>query len=48
VFGFIVTTGLAVSLAFYLEDVVSVWCFFAAAASVTLLFHFYQRVTVAA
>ncbi|HKD23660.1 MAG TPA: DUF6629 family protein [Rhizomicrobium sp.] len=47
-FGLIVTTGLAVSLAFYLEDVVSVWCFFAAAASVTLLFHFYQRVTVAA
>jgi len=48
VFGVIVTVGLAASLAFFLADLVSVWCFFAAAASVTLLFHFYQRAGVPA
>ena len=48
VFGIIVTAGLVASLAFFFADVVSVWCFFAAAASVTLLFHFFQRASVAA
>ena len=48
VFGVIVTAGLAASLAFFLADLVSVWCFFAAAASVALLFHFFQRASVAA
>ena len=47
-FGLIVTTGLAVSMAFFVADLVSVWCFFAAAASVCLLFHFRQRVSVPA
>ena len=47
-FGLIVTAGLAISMAFYLEVVVSLWCFFAAAASVALLFHFYQRASVPA
>ena len=47
-FGVIVTAGLAASLAFFLADVVSVWCFFAAGASVALLFHFHQRVRAAA
>jgi Family of unknown function (DUF6629) len=47
-FGLIVTTGLAVSMAFFVVDLVSVWCFFAAAASVCLLFHFHQRVSVPA
>jgi hypothetical protein len=42
-FGIVVTAGLAVSLGFYFADVVSVWCFFAAAASVTLLIHFRSR-----
>lgn len=48
VFGIIVTVGLAASLAFFLADLVSMWCFFAAAASVTVLFHFYQRAGVPA
>jgi hypothetical protein len=47
-FGLIVTTGLAVSMAFFAIDLVSVWCFFAAAASVCLLFHFGQRASVPA
>jgi hypothetical protein len=42
-FGIIATLGLAVSLAFFLADLVSTWCFFAAAASSTLSFHFHQR-----
>jgi len=48
VFGVVVTAGLAASLAFFLADVVSVWCFFAAGASVALLFHFHQRARVPA
>jgi hypothetical protein len=47
-FGWIVSAGLAISLAFYLDVVVSVWCFFAAAASAALLFHFHQRASVPA
>ena len=47
-FGVIVAVGLAASLAFFFADAVSVWCFFAAAASVTLLFHFYQHASVPA
>ncbi|HUO93871.1 MAG TPA: DUF6629 family protein [Rhizomicrobium sp.] len=47
-FGMIVTAGLGVSLAFFLADLVSTWCFFAAAASVALSFHFHQRVRVPA
>jgi hypothetical protein len=47
-FGLIVTAGLSVSIAFFVVDLVSVWCFFAALASVCLLFHFSQRVSVAA
>lgn len=39
-FGWIVVTGLLVSGAFFLTTLVSVWCFFAAAASATLLIHF--------
>jgi hypothetical protein len=48
VFGVIVTAGLAASLAVFLADLVSVWCFFAAAASVALLFHFFLRASVPA
>lgn len=40
VLGAIVLTGLAVAYAFYWEAFVSVWCFFAAAASVAILAHF--------
>jgi len=47
-FGLIVTAGLAVSITFFVIDLVSVWCFFAAAASVALLFHFHQRASVPA
>ena len=38
--GVIVTIGSAVAFAFYWQAFVSVWCFFAAAASVVILFHF--------
>ncbi|MGB8365477.1 MAG: DUF6629 family protein [Rhizomicrobium sp.] len=40
VFGLIVVAGLLVSAAFFLTALVSVWCFFAAAASATLLIYF--------
>lgn len=40
IFGAIVLAGLAVSMLAFYESVVSVWCFFAALASVTLLAHF--------
>lgn len=43
VFGAIVFVGLLVSIAFFVTDLVSVWCFFAAAASATLIFHFRGR-----
>jgi hypothetical protein len=47
-FGLVVTVGLAMSLIFFLADLVSIWCFFAALASAALLFHFRERVNVAA
>jgi hypothetical protein len=40
VLGAIVLAGLVVAFALYWEAFVSVWCFFAAAASVTILCHF--------
>jgi hypothetical protein len=40
VFGAIVLAGLVVAYAFYWEALVSVWCFFAAVASVVILYHF--------
>ena len=40
VLGAIVLAGLLVAYAFYWEALVSVWCYFAAAASVTILGHF--------
>ena len=40
VLGAIVIAGLVAAYAFYWEAFVSVWCFFAAAASVTILCHF--------
>lgn len=40
VLGAIVLAGLVVAYAFYWEAFVSVWCFFAAAASVVILCHF--------
>lgn len=40
VLGTIVLAGLVVAYAFYWEAFVSVWCFFAAAASVAILCHF--------
>lgn len=39
VFGAIVLVGLVVAYTFYWEALISVWCFFAAAASVAILFH---------
>jgi hypothetical protein len=36
----IVLAGLVVAFALYWEVFVSVWCFFAVAASVTVLYHF--------
>ena len=39
-FGWIVLAGTAVAYAFYWQAYVSVWCFFAAAGSVTMLAHF--------
>lgn len=50
--GAIILVGSAVAYAFYWEAFVSVWCFFAAAASVVILCHFEwscrQRVRIAA
>ncbi len=40
IFGAIVILGFAMSLYLYIETLVSVWCFFAAAASGILYFHF--------
>jgi hypothetical protein len=40
IFGVIVLVGLVVARTFYFEAFISVWCFFAAVASVTILFHF--------
>ncbi len=40
VLGAIVLAGLVVAYAFYWEAFVSVWCFFAAAASIVILCHF--------
>jgi hypothetical protein len=40
VLGAIVLVGLIIAYAFYWEAFVSVWCFFAAAASVAILCHF--------
>ena len=40
VLGAIVFAGLVVAYAFYWEAFISVWCFFAAAASVAILCHF--------
>jgi hypothetical protein len=40
IFGAIVLAGLVVAYAFYWEALVSVWCFFAAVASVVILCHF--------
>lgn len=40
VLGAIVLAGLLVAYAFYWEAFVSVWCFFAAAASTAILYHF--------
>jgi len=42
VFGVIVLIGCTVALIVYREAFVSVWCFFAATASVALLYHFQQ------
>jgi hypothetical protein len=40
IFGAIVVVGLLVARTFYFEAFISVWCFFAAMASVTILLHF--------
>jgi hypothetical protein len=40
ILGSIILVGCATSLVFYWESFVSVWCFFAAAASVVILCHF--------
>jgi hypothetical protein len=40
VFGAIVLAGLVVAYTLYWEALISVWCFFAAAASIAILFHF--------
>lgn len=42
VLGIIVLTGCVVAYAFYWGSFVSVWCFFGAAASAVILFHFEQ------
>jgi hypothetical protein len=39
-FGMIVVTGLAISTLFYFVSSISVWCFFAAAGSVTVYLFF--------
>ena len=40
IFGTIILVGLVVARTFYFETFISVWCFFAAVASVTILLHF--------
>jgi hypothetical protein len=40
IFGVIILVGLVVARAFYFEAFISVWCFFAAMASITILLHF--------
>lgn len=40
-FGWIIVIGLALSLLFYFVAFLSIWCFFAAAASVTVCAYFY-------
>jgi hypothetical protein len=42
-FGVIVTIGLAVAMLAFFESLVSVWCFFAALASLTVLVFFRAR-----
>ena len=41
--GAIVGVGLAIAAGFFYMAFVSVWCFFAAAASGLIYFHFYRR-----
>jgi hypothetical protein len=43
IFGVIVTIGLAVAMLAFYESLVSVWCFFAALASLTILAFFRAR-----
>ncbi|MGH6827989.1 MAG: DUF6629 family protein, partial [Rhizomicrobium sp.] len=43
VFGLVVSTGFAVALALFFVSLVSVWCFFAALASLVLAFFFWQE-----
>jgi len=40
IFGVIILLGLIVARAFYVEAFISVWCFFAAMASIAILLHF--------
>ena len=40
IFGVIILVGLVVARTFYFEAFLSVWCFFAAMASVAILLHF--------
>jgi hypothetical protein len=42
--GAIILIGSVVALAFYWEAFVSVWCFFAAAASGAILFRFFRGI----
>jgi hypothetical protein len=42
-FGFMVAAGMIVSAAFYFLDFISVWCFFAAASSVTICLYYRGR-----
>jgi hypothetical protein len=41
-FGIVVTFGLAITLGFFIVNLVSVWCFFAAIASAILVGHFWR------
>lgn len=43
IFGALLVTSLAVSLAIYRVEFISVWCFFAAALSALVLVHFHAR-----
>ena len=43
IFGFIVTIGLAVAMLAFYESLISVWCFFAALASLTIMAYFRAR-----
>ncbi len=47
-FGLIVTIGLAVAMVAFFESLVSVWCFFAALASLTVFAFFRGRARIAA